>query len=61
MPESSLEELRERGFAVVEGFLDPDELAAAQDALWTEFPRPADYFADPSRYEQLHAAASSPG
>ena len=38
---------------MVEGFLEPDELAAAQDALWGEFPRPADYFADPSRYERF--------
>ena len=53
VPESSLEELRERGFTVVEGFLDPDELAAAQEALWVEFPRPADYVADPARYERF--------
>ena len=53
VPESSLEELRERGFAVVKGFLAPDDLAAAQEALWTEFPRPADYFADPSQYERF--------
>lgn len=33
VPESSLEELCERGFAVVEGFLDRDDLAAAQAAL----------------------------
>ena len=53
VPESSLEQLRERGFAVVEGFLDHDELTAAQHALWAEFPRPADYAADPSRYERF--------
>ncbi len=53
VPESALDELRQRGFAVVEGFLDCDELAAAQEALWTEFPRPADYFADPAQYERF--------
>jgi hypothetical protein len=53
VPESSLDQLRGRGFAVVEGFLDPDELATAQAALWGEFPSPADYFADPARFEHL--------
>ena len=33
-----------------EGFLAPDELTAAQEALWLHFPRPEDYFADPSAH-----------
>jgi hypothetical protein len=51
VPDSSLDALRERGFAIVERFLDADELAAAQAALWSEFPPPAEYFADPARHE----------
>jgi hypothetical protein len=43
----------ERGFALVEGFLAPDELKAAQEALWLHFPTPEDYFADPSRYSDF--------
>ncbi len=50
VPEAALAVLRERGFVLVEGFLAPDELEAAQAALWKHFPRPADYFADPARY-----------
>ena len=53
VPESSLDALRERGFAVIEELLDGDELAAAQEALWSEFPQPADYFADPSQFERF--------
>ncbi|MET0578576.1 MAG: phytanoyl-CoA dioxygenase family protein [Ilumatobacteraceae bacterium] len=53
VPQSSLEELHERGFTLLEGFLGADELSAARAALWDEFPRPADYFADPSRYERF--------
>ena len=53
VPASSLGSCASAGFTVIEGFLAADELAAAQDALWQEFPRPADYFADPSRYERL--------
>jgi hypothetical protein len=60
VPESALDELRERGFALVEGFLDAVELAAAQEALWAEFPCPNDYFADP-RSTTASRAASSPG
>ncbi|HEY1828576.1 MAG TPA: phytanoyl-CoA dioxygenase family protein [Acidimicrobiales bacterium] len=45
--------MRTRGFAVFEGFLTPVELAAAQDALWSHYPRPDDYFADPSQFARL--------
>lgn len=50
MPDSVLDEVRERGFSFLEGFLDREELSAAQKALWLHFPTPDDYFADPSRY-----------
>ncbi len=48
-----LEELRTQGFTIVEGFLNPDELAAAQDQLWHSFPRPEEFFADPSAFPHL--------
>ena len=50
--DAALDEVRERGFTLVEHFLTPDELQAAQDALWLHFPRPEDYFADPTRYPE---------
>jgi hypothetical protein len=56
VPDAALDEVRERGFALVEDFLAPAELAAAQEALWLHFPKPDDYFADPSLY--AHYATS---
>jgi hypothetical protein len=44
---------REQGFTVVEGFLEQDLLEEAQNALWSIFPKPEDYFADPSAYEKI--------
>lgn len=38
---------------MMEGFLTPDELAAAQAGVFDVFPRPDDYFADPDRYGHL--------
>lgn len=52
VPDAALDEVRERGFSLVEGFLSRDELAAAQDALRLHYPTPEDYFADPARYAQ---------
>jgi ectoine hydroxylase-related dioxygenase (phytanoyl-CoA dioxygenase family) len=52
VPDAKLAEVRDRGFTVVEGFLDRDMLAAARDALWQIHPRPEDYFADPGKYER---------
>jgi hypothetical protein len=40
VPDRNLHELREQGFTIVEGFLAPDELNAAQEALWLHYPRP---------------------
>ena len=45
-----LDEVRDQGFALVEGFLSADELKAAQQALWLHFPKPEDYFAEPAAY-----------
>jgi hypothetical protein len=50
VPDAKLEEVRQRGFSLIEGFLAPDELKAAQEALWLHFPRPEEYFADPQRH-----------
>jgi len=45
-----LSEIRTRGYTLGPRFLADDELGAAQACLWDEFPRPADYFADPSAH-----------
>jgi hypothetical protein len=50
VPDRALDDVHQHGYAIVEGFLAPDELKAAQEALWLHFPRPEDYFADPSRH-----------
>jgi hypothetical protein len=50
IPDEKLAEVWDRGFTVVEGFLDKATLAAAQDALWEIYPRPEDYFADPGAH-----------
>ncbi|MDH3706328.1 MAG: phytanoyl-CoA dioxygenase family protein [Acidimicrobiia bacterium] len=50
IPDQALEHLREVGFVVVPGVVSGPELAAAQDALWSVYPRPDDYFADPDAY-----------
>jgi hypothetical protein len=54
MSDASLDEVGERGFCLIEGFLSPDELEAAQHALWLHFPPPEEFFADPSRYPQYN-------
>ena len=54
--DATLAEVRERGFALMEGFLGDDELAAAQEALWLHFPRPQDYFADPPAFARYAAS-----
>jgi hypothetical protein len=52
VPDSTLEEVRRQGFSLMEGFLAPDELKAAQEDLWLHFPRPEDYFADPGGHDR---------
>src|ERR1700689_1845823 len=51
--DDALDEVRDRGFVVVEGFLSESDLHAAQDALWPHFPPPADYFADPAAHAEV--------
>ena len=52
--DASLDEVRDRGFCLVEGFLGPEELDEAQQALWLHFPKPEEFFADPSRYPEYN-------
>jgi hypothetical protein len=54
--DEKLAEAWDRGFAVVEGFLDADTLAAARDALWTVFPTPEAYFAAPGDHPEFAAS-----
>ena len=51
--ERELNQLRERGYMTVEGFLSGDELAEAQEALWLHFPRPDEYFDNPEPHAHL--------
>lgn len=53
VPDSALQQVRERGYTVVENFLDEGTLAAAQAALWDIYPHPDDYFTDPDAFPQL--------
>jgi len=55
VPDASLDEVRERGFTLLEGFLSSTELHAAQQALQLHFPTPEDYFADPARHDRYAA------
>ncbi len=54
-----LDTIRSNGFAVVEDFLTAEELAVARCALFSIYPSPEEYFADPERYAHLvrHAFA----
>ena len=56
MPDAALDEIREHGYVLVEGFLTPEELHAAQQALALHFPSPEDYFADPAGHAQYAAS-----
>ncbi len=49
----NLAEVWDQGFTIVENFLDPDTLAAAQQALWDIYPRPEDYFRAPEDHPEL--------
>jgi len=53
VPDAALDEVRQRGFVLVEGFLAPGELKAAQEALWRHFPTPEAYFADPTAHAEF--------
>jgi hypothetical protein len=54
--DATLAEVRTRGFSLVEGFLEDDELGAAREALWLHFPRPHEYFADPAAFGRYAAS-----
>jgi hypothetical protein len=56
VPDATLDEVRGRGFSLLEGFLAPEELVAAQQALPLHFPVPADYFADPASHARYAAS-----
>jgi Phytanoyl-CoA dioxygenase (PhyH) len=51
--DAKLAEVWDRGFTIVENYLDPDTLKAAQDALWKLYPSPEAYFAAPQDYPQF--------
>lgn len=53
IPDANLAEVFDRGFTVVERFLDKETLAAAQEALWEIYPRPEDYFANPDAHPRF--------
>ena len=50
-----LDAVRTQGFAIMEGFLSPDEVETAREALFAIYPRPEQYFADPESYRHLVA------
>jgi ectoine hydroxylase-related dioxygenase (phytanoyl-CoA dioxygenase family) len=53
VPDENLAEVWDRGFTIVENFLDPDTLAAARKALWDVYPKPEDYFRAPEDHPGL--------
>jgi hypothetical protein len=50
VPDATLNEVRAQGFSLMEGFLDPGDLKAAQEALRLHFPAPEEYFAQPEAF-----------
>ncbi|HUY39515.1 MAG TPA: phytanoyl-CoA dioxygenase family protein [Candidatus Binataceae bacterium] len=53
VPDGNLAQVWDRGFTIVENFLDPETLAAAQEALWEIYPNPEDYFRAPEEHPEL--------
>lgn len=51
--DAHLAEVWDRGFTIVEGFLDRETLAEARAAMWELTPQPEDYFADPDKYAHI--------
>jgi hypothetical protein len=51
--DAALEQLRDEGHVLVEGFLSPEELTAARQALWLHFPEPDEYFSDPDAFSKF--------
>lgn len=52
IPDEMIDRVRSDGYAVIEGFLDENELTTARAALFETFPRPDDYFAAPDAHER---------
>ncbi|HMD45685.1 MAG TPA: phytanoyl-CoA dioxygenase family protein [Acidimicrobiales bacterium] len=52
LSDAVLDEVHDHGYALVEGFLGPDEVAAARQALWLHYPTPEEYFASPASYPE---------
>lgn len=53
VPDATLDTVRDRGFALVEGFLTDAEARAAQKELGKHFPSAEQYFADPGAYPRF--------
>ncbi len=53
IPDKNLAEVWDKGFTIVEHFLDEETLKGAQDALWDLYPKPEEYFADPSKHAKF--------
>ncbi|MDX2055616.1 MAG: phytanoyl-CoA dioxygenase family protein [Polyangiaceae bacterium] len=59
IPEMKLAEVWDRGFSVIEGFLDKETLKEAQEGLWSLYPRPEEYFANPEKYAKFSSTQFS--
>jgi Phytanoyl-CoA dioxygenase (PhyH) len=53
VPDTTLDAVADRGFALLEGFLTDSEVRAAQEALAKHFPNPEQFFADPSAHPRF--------
>lgn len=51
--DAHLDEVRTRGFTVMEGFVEPDLLETARSELWDIYPHPDDYFRDADAHRRL--------
>jgi ectoine hydroxylase-related dioxygenase (phytanoyl-CoA dioxygenase family) len=51
--DAQLAEIWDHGYTIVEGFLDAGTLDEARDAMWSIYPRPKDYFADPTQHPRF--------
>jgi len=51
--DANLAEVWERGFTIVENFLDAETLAAAREEMWEIYPKPEDYFRAPGEHPEI--------
>ena len=58
LDDADIEHWQRHGYVLVEEFLDPDELAAAQENIERYMPRWSEYVAHAPRYRQLSAMAT---